>query len=55
MKKLIQKLVETAGPSGFESGIRKAIRDEVETLCDEIRVDNLGNLIAVKGSAEPRR
>ena len=53
MKQLIQQLVETAGPSGFESEIRKVIRDEVESLCDEIRVDNLGNLIAVKGRSRP--
>lgn len=53
MKKLIQKLVETAGPSGFETEIRKIIRDEVEPLCDEIRVDNLGNLIAIKGNSGP--
>ena len=51
MKKLIQKLVETAGPSGFESEIRKVVRAEVESFSDEVRVDNLGNLIAVKDSA----
>jgi putative aminopeptidase FrvX len=53
MKNLIQKLVETAGPSGFEAKIRKVIREEVETFSDEIRVDSLGNLIVVKGSPEP--
>jgi putative aminopeptidase FrvX len=49
MKSLIQKLVETPSPSGYEAQIRKLIRSEVEPLADEVRVDNLGNLIARKG------
>ncbi len=49
MKPIIQKLVETPGPSGFEGQIRQVIRFEVEPLADEVRVDNLGNLIARKG------
>jgi endoglucanase len=53
MKSLIQKLVETTGPSGYESQIRAVIRREVEPLADEIRVDALGNLIAVKGQVKP--
>ena len=53
MKSLIQKLVETTGPSGYESQIRTVIRREVEPLADEIRVDALGNLIAVKGQVKP--
>lgn len=51
MKPLIQKLVETSGPSGFEAPIRDTIRAEIEGLADEVRVDALGNLIATKGSA----
>jgi putative aminopeptidase FrvX len=49
MKSLIQKLVETTGPSGYESAIRQMIRADVEPLADEVRVDALGNLIARKG------
>jgi endoglucanase len=49
MKNLIRRLCETPGPSGFESGIRKLIEKEVESYVDEIRMDNLGNLIARKG------
>jgi tetrahedral aminopeptidase len=45
MKDLIQKLVETVSPSGYEGPIRQVVRSEVEALADEIRVDNLGNLI----------
>ena len=49
MKSLIQKLVETPGPSGFEYKIRDAVREAIGDSADEIRVDALGNLIAVKG------
>ena len=48
MRALIQELVEAYGPSGNESGVRELIRAHVEPLCDECRVDALGNLIALK-------
>lgn len=51
MKPLIQKLVETTGPSGYETKIREVIRAEIESYTDELRVDALGNLIAVKGQS----
>ncbi len=49
MKPLIQKLVETQGPSGYETQIRSVVRAEVEPYADEIKVDALGNLIVRKG------
>jgi putative aminopeptidase FrvX len=45
MKSLIQKLVETPSPSGYEAQIREVIRSEVTPFADEVRVDALGNLI----------
>ena len=48
MKKLLQTLTETFGPSGYEDEVRKIVRSEVESLADEIRVDTLGNLIVRK-------
>jgi len=51
MKSLIQKLVETTGPSGYESQVRDVIRAEVTPYADDIRVDALGNLIARKGQS----
>jgi tetrahedral aminopeptidase len=53
MKSLIQKLVETASPSGYEADIRRVIRSEIEPLVDNLRIDALGNLIAQKGQAQP--
>lgn len=48
MKKLLQQLTETFGPSGYEANIRALVRAEVEPLADEIKVDALGNLIVRK-------
>ena len=49
MKSLIQELVESTGPSGYESGVPDLIRSKVEPLADELHVDALGNLVATKG------
>lgn len=53
MKALIEKLVLTAGPSGYETQIRELIHSEVAELADELRIDNLGNLIVRKGARQP--
>ena len=50
MKSLIQKRVETPGPSGFEYKIRDVIREVIGDAADDIRVDALGSLIARKGT-----
>lgn len=52
MKSLIKKLVETVGPSGYESKIREVVREEVEKYADEIKVDAMGNLIVRKGTKQ---
>ena len=49
MKPLIQKLVETQGPSGYETQIRSVVRAEIEPYADDLKVDALGNLIVRKG------
>jgi len=49
MKELIQQLVESVGPSGYEAQVRELIRAAVEPYADDIRVDALGNLIVRKG------
>ncbi len=50
MKSLIEKLITTPGPSGYESQIREVVRAEIENFADDIKVDALGNLIVKKGS-----
>lgn len=49
MKSLIQKLVESIGPSGYEGATREIVRAEIAGLGDEQHVDALGNLIVRKG------
>ena len=49
MKALIQKLVESTGPSGFEAETRELVRAEIVGAADEVCTDSLGNLIARKG------
>jgi putative aminopeptidase FrvX len=53
MKKLIQKLVEAVGPSGYEGKVRKVVHAEIGGLADEVKVDALGNLIARVGVKGP--
>ncbi|GAB6098407.1 M42 family metallopeptidase [Halanaerocella petrolearia] len=48
MKELIKKLVETYGPAGDEEKIRKVIQEEIKDYVDEIKIDTMGNLIALK-------
>jgi tetrahedral aminopeptidase len=55
VKKLLQTLTETFGPSGYEDEVRKVVRSELETLADEVSVDSLGNLIVRKHPARPGR
>lgn len=58
MKSLIQQLVEQPGPSGYETGIRRLVRELIEPWVDSERgdtltVDPLGNLIACLGKPDP--
>lgn len=56
MNELIQTLVEAYGPSGFEDGMRDLIRPYIEPYADDVSVDAMGNLVALKkGSGNGRR
>lgn len=45
---LLKKICETPGAPGFEQRIRQLVIREVKSLVDELSVDNMGNVIAVK-------
>ncbi|HHV29080.1 M42 family metallopeptidase [Acetivibrio mesophilus] len=45
---LLKKLTGIVGVSGNEEEIREAIKEEIKDCVDEVKVDALGNLIAVK-------
>ncbi|MEG0025281.1 MAG: M42 family metallopeptidase [Akkermansia sp.] len=44
---LLRRICATPGAPGFEHSIRDLLIEEVEPLVDAIRVDNIGNVIAV--------
>ncbi len=48
MKELLEKLSNAPGVSGFEDDVRDLIFKELEGQVDEINIDELGNLIAIK-------
>lgn len=45
---LLSKICETPGTSGFEQKIRSLVIDEVTSLVDEVSIDNMGNVTALK-------
>ncbi len=49
MKALIQKLVESIGPSGYESKVRELVQAEIGAAAGNAQVDALGNLIVRVG------
>ena len=51
--KLIKKLSEIAGPSGFEDKICNVVLDEITPYVDSVSTDNMGNLVAFrKGTSD---
>ncbi|MGI5875213.1 MAG: M42 family metallopeptidase [Dethiobacteria bacterium] len=55
MRDLIQKLTATFGPAGSEQKIRLLIEEEAKKYCDEIFIDPLGNLVAIKKSPAAKK
>lgn len=49
---LLKRLTEASGLPGNEKEIRDIIKDEIKDYVDEIKVDRLGNLIALKKGKE---
>lgn len=45
---LLANICETPGIPGYETRIRKLVLQEIEGLADEIKVDGMGNVIALK-------
>lgn len=45
---LLEKLCNAGGISGDESEVRDIIIDEIKAVADDVKVDNLGNIIAFK-------
>ncbi len=45
---LLKSVCEVAGAPGFENRVRDLVMEEIKDLVDEITVDNMGNVVAVK-------
>lgn len=50
---LLEKLSNACGVSGDEQQVRKIVLEAVRPLADEVRVDALGNVLAVKKASQP--
>jgi endoglucanase len=54
MEARFRSLVEAPAISGFEKNVRDLLKKELKPHVDSIKVDKVGNLIAVKGSGSPK-
>ena len=52
---LLKKICKLPGAPGFEHRIRDFIKEEVTPLVDEIEIDSMGNLIAIKKGKSDKR
>jgi putative aminopeptidase FrvX len=53
IKSLLEKLSNSHGISGREGNVQKIVKEEIEPYVDEVSIDVLGNLIAVKKGEKP--
>lgn len=49
MDPLLKKILEAAGTSGYEKEIAKIMQTELKRSCEDVTIDNFGNVIARKG------
>ena len=54
-KELLAKLCEVAGAPGNENRVRKIVLDEIKPFVDEISIDNMGNVVAIKKGKEKKK
>jgi endoglucanase len=53
--KLLAEICEVAGAPGYEKRIRDIVLREVTSLVDEVKIDNLGNVTAIKKGKEDKK
>ena len=52
---LLAKICKTPGASGFEQKVRELVITELKDLVDEVEVDNMGNVYAIKRGRESKK
>ena len=53
--KLLAEICEVAGAPGHEQRVREIVLREVKSLVDEIKIDNMGNVVAIKRGKENKK
>ena len=53
--KLLAELCEVAGAPGHENRVREIVLKEIKPLVDEINIDNMGNVVAIKKGKEGKK
>ena len=53
--KLLAEICKTPGAPGFEQKVRELVLREVKSLTDEIEVDNMGNVYAIRRGTKKKR
>lgn len=52
---LLKSTCEVPGAPGFENRIRDFVLNEIEGLVDEVSIDNMGNVVAIKKGDTPKK
>lgn len=52
---LLKEVCKTPGAPGFETHIRNLVKEKVTPFVDEVQIDNMGNLIAIKKGASDKK
>ena len=52
---LLKELCEVAGAPGYENRVRSLVLREVQELVDDVTIDNMGNVIAIKRGRSPKK
>jgi len=52
---LLERLVETPSPSGFEGRVQSLVREELSKVCQEVKTDLHGNVVGVINPGAPLR
>ena len=53
--KLLAEICEVAGAPGHEQRVREIVLREIKPLVDEIKIDNMGNVVAIKKGKEKKK
>ena len=54
MDKLLKELLEAPGISGCEEAVAEIMKRELSKSCDEVKIDNFGNVFARKGNGKKK-